>query len=60
VPSFSKRGLKKRKVKAVVYGLGVEGKTMTKLMVEKGVDIPVAIDVDLNKVCLLRRGNDCL
>jgi hypothetical protein len=60
VPSFSKRGLKKRKVKAVVYGFGVVGKTMTKLMVEKGVDIPGAIDVDPNKVCLSRRENDYL
>lgn len=39
-----------RRIRAIVYGVGVLGKTMTKLMVEKGVDIVGAIDTDPSKV----------
>jgi hypothetical protein len=38
-----------RRIRAIVYGVGTLGKTMTKLMVEKGVDIVGAIDPDLSK-----------
>lgn len=34
------------KIKAIVYGVGVMGRAMTRLMVEKDVDIVGAIDID--------------
>ncbi len=34
------------KIKAIVYGVGAMGKVMTRLMVEKGVDIVGAIDIN--------------
>lgn len=34
------------KIKAIVYGVGMMGKMMTKLMVEEGVNIVGAIDLD--------------
>jgi hypothetical protein len=35
-----------RKIKAIVYGVGAMGRVMTRLMVEKGVDIVAAIDIN--------------